>query len=78
MLAQVAEVVETPGLQIDVLGPDLRQRRLGQNGRGDIRDCAIGDFVDEGDVPVFAGCNAGATSRLVISGSTTASRPRRP
>jgi hypothetical protein len=52
--------------------------RLGQDFGGDVVDAGIGDLVDEADVLYSPEAIREITSRRVISGSTIASRPRRP
>ena len=54
MLAEIADVVETAGLQIGTGRPDLGQGRLAENLRSDVLDRAVRDFMDKADVPVFA------------------------
>ncbi|MBB4258618.1 hypothetical protein GGD64_002637 [Bradyrhizobium sp. CIR3A] len=78
MLAQIVGVIEANCLEVDVFGRDPGQGGLGQDRLGDVFDRTPGDLVDERDIPVFARGDEEMTSRLVISGSTTASRPRRP
>jgi hypothetical protein len=78
VLAQVAGVIEADRLEVDVFRRDLRKGGLGQYGLSHVLDRILCDFVDERDVPVFAGSDREMTSRLVTSGSTIASRPRRP
>jgi hypothetical protein len=78
MLAKIVRVIEMAGLQIGACHLDLGKHCLRQNLGRDIVDGGIGDLVDEADVLVFAGNNARDYSRRVISGSTMASRPRRP
>jgi hypothetical protein len=54
--------------------------RLGQDILCDILRRLVDDFMDEADIVLRHSPEAihKATSRWVISGSTTASRPRRP
>ena len=79
MLAKIADVIELVGLQVGIRRADIGQGRLAENLGGDVLDRAIGDFVDEADIPVFTRRDPrDDTSRLVISGSMMASRPRRP
>jgi hypothetical protein len=79
MFAKIAGVIERAGLQIGAWRADLGKGGLGQNIGGDVLDRGIGDFVAETDVFIFTGHTMREmTSRRVISGSTTASRPRRP
>jgi hypothetical protein len=78
MLSEILGAIEAAGLKIGFRCRNLGKCSLGQDISGDIVDCGIGDFVDEADVLVFAGNNARDYSRRVISGSTMASRPRRP
>jgi hypothetical protein len=82
MLPQIAGMIEAIGLQISAgdrtfAKTDFGQPGPGQDIGGDILDRAIGDLVNEADIPVFAGGTRAITSRRVISGSTMASRPRR-
>ncbi|MCK1516839.1 hypothetical protein IVB22_30900 [Bradyrhizobium sp. 190] len=78
MLAKITDVIEMVGLQVGARRADVGQGRLAENLGCDILDRAIRDFMDEADIPVFTRRDPGMTSRLVISGSTMASRPRRP
>jgi hypothetical protein len=78
VLAQVADVIELAGLQIGTGRADLGQRRLGENFGDDVLDRAISDFVDEADISAPAEAMREMTPRPVTSGSTIASRPRRP
>jgi hypothetical protein len=78
VLAQIPGVIELAGLQIRFRCRDVGQRRLGQDRLGDIVDRAVRDFMNETDVLVFAGGYARDDVPPVISGSKTASRPRRP
>jgi hypothetical protein len=66
MLAQIAGMVEAAILQIGAAGGDLGEGGLRQNILSDIVDRAVDDLVNEADE---------TTSRRVIFGSTTASRP---
>jgi hypothetical protein len=59
MLAKVAGVIETAGLQIGASRPDFGNGSLGQNFGRDIIDRRISDFMDEADIVVLAGRNAG-------------------
>jgi hypothetical protein len=59
MLAKIAKVIEACGLQVDFLRLDFGKRGFGKNIRGDILDRCAGDLVNEADVPVLAGSNAG-------------------
>jgi hypothetical protein len=77
VFAQVADVIELAGLQIGARRADLGQGRLAENIGGDILDRAICDFMDETDIPVFTRRDAG-DDLAPFSGSTMASRPRRP
>jgi hypothetical protein len=78
VLAQVASVVELAGLQIGTFRDELGQGGFAQDVSGHVRDGGIDNFVDETDTSVFARDDPRDTSRRVISGSTMASRPRRP
>ena len=79
VFAQVAGVVKTGGLQIGTTIPDFRHSGLRQNLVGHIVDDLIRDLVNEADIPVFARCDArDDLAPGFTSGSTTASRPRRP
>jgi hypothetical protein len=53
MLAKIADVVETAGLQIQAGRADLRQGGLAENVGSDVFDRAICDFVDEADIFVL-------------------------
>ena len=66
------------GLKIGTGRSDVGQGRLAENLGSDILDRAIGDSMNEADIPVLTDATREMTSRLVISGSTMASRPRRP
>jgi hypothetical protein len=75
VLAKIADVIEMAGLRVGVRGADVGQGRLVENPGGDVLDRASWmnliflyspDAIRE------------MTSRLVISGSTMVSRPRRP
>ena len=59
MLAKITQAIEMVGLQIGVCRVDIRHRRLDQNIGGDIFDGRIRDFMDEADIPVFAGRDPG-------------------
>jgi hypothetical protein len=59
MLAPIAGVIETAGLQIGPGDRDFGNCRLRQNLGGNIVDRSIGDFMNEADVLVFAGYDAG-------------------
>ena len=59
MLSKVARVVESAGLQIGARQADFGNGGLRQNLGGDILNRGIGDFMNEADVPVFAGGNTG-------------------
>jgi len=78
VLAEVSDVIEMPGLQIGLVRVDLGEGGLSENIGRDILDNGAGDFVNEADIPVFTGNDARNDLARVISGSTTASRPRRP
>ena len=78
MLAEIADVIELAGLQVGTCRAEVGQGRLAQNVGRDVLDRAICDFMDETDIPVLTDAIREMTSRLVISGSTMASRPRRP
>ena len=78
MFSQVALVIELAGLQIGVCRSDIGKGGLVHDVSGDILDRGIGNLMDEADVLVFARRDPGDASRRVISGSTMASRPRRP
>ncbi len=72
-------MVEMAGLQVRAGGGQIGQGGLGEDFGGDIVDRGPGDLMNETDVLVFAWIPRGEmTSRRVISGSTMASRPRRP
>ena len=51
-------MIEAAGLQVGAGDRDFRQGGLRQDLGGDIVDGGIGDFVDETDIPVFAGRHA--------------------
>jgi hypothetical protein len=55
VFAQIAGVIEAAGLQIGAGRPDFGKGCLGQDLGGNVVDRAIGDFMDEADVLVFAG-----------------------
>lgn len=57
VLAKIAKMIEARRLQIDLTRFDFRQGGLGKNIGCDVLDGRIGDFVNETDVPVLAGCN---------------------
>ena len=80
VFAQIAGVIEATGLQIGPGRPDFGKGCLGQDLGGNVVDRAIGDFMDEADILVFAGRQARNHFALrdLGMGSTTASRPRRP
>jgi hypothetical protein len=81
MLAQVAGMVETVGLQIRQIracGGNFRQRGFRQDVGGDELDRRIGDLVIKLMFRYSPDATREITSRRVISGSTMASRPRRP
>jgi len=78
VLAKIVHVIEMAGLQIGIRRADVRHCGLAQNIGRDICNRRIRDFMDEADVLVFARRDPGDASRRVISGSTMASRPRRP
>jgi hypothetical protein len=59
VLAQVAGMVEAGVLHIDAGGFDLGEGGLRQDLLGDVVDRAVHDFVDEADVLVYAGRDAG-------------------
>ena len=69
MLAQVAGMVEAAILQIGAAGGDLGEGGLRQNILSDIVDRAVDDLLYSPDA------TRETSSRRVISGSTTASRP---
>ena len=71
-------MIETAGLQVGACHRDFGKGGLRQNLGGDVIDRGLGDFVYKADVLVFAESTREMTSRRVISGSTMASRPRRP
>ena len=52
-------MIEPVGLQVGAGRLDFGNGRLRQNLCGDILDRGIRDLVDEADVPVFAGRDAG-------------------
>jgi hypothetical protein len=78
MLAQVAGMIETVGLQARTAGRNCGQCRLSQNIGGDVLDRRIDDLVNEAELLYSPEATREMTSRRVISGSTMASRPRRP
>jgi hypothetical protein len=78
MLAQIADVVELIGLQIGARGVDVGQGRLAQYFGGDVLDRAVRDFMNEADIPIFAGRDPRDDLAPGVSGSTMASRQRRP
>jgi hypothetical protein len=78
MLSQIPRVIEIARLQVGVGRRDVGRGGFAENVGGDIRNRVIGDFMDEADILVFADITREITSRLVISGSATASRPRLP
>jgi len=78
VLAQVAGVIEPERLEIDIVRRDLGEGGLSQDRFGHVLDRTLHDLVDERDVAVFPETTREMTSCRVISGSTIASRPRRP
>src|SRR5712664_2111902 len=58
MLPEIADMIETAGLQIGARDLDFGNDSLRQNLGGDIVDRSVGDFMNEADVLVFAGGNA--------------------
>ena len=78
MLAKIAHVIEMAGLQIGIRRADIRHCGLAQDIGGDIFDRRIRDFMDKLTFLYSPDATREMTSRLVISGSTMASRPRRP
>jgi hypothetical protein len=78
VLAEIAGMIEAAGLQIGSGDRDFGNCCLRQNLGGNIVDRSIGDFMNEADVLYSPDATRAMTSRRVISGSTTASRPRRP
>jgi len=58
MLAQVADVIETVGLEHGGIGCDLGKGGLGQNILGDVVDRAVNDLMNEADVAILAGGDA--------------------
>ncbi len=66
MLSEIAGMIETAGLQVGACDRDFRQRCLRQNLGGDIVDRGTGDFMNEADVPVFAGRHARDDMRLAL------------
>jgi len=77
VLAKIADVIEMAGLQVGVRGADVGQGRLAENLGGDVLDRAIRDFWMKLIFLYSPDAIREMTSRLVISGSTMASRPRR-
>jgi hypothetical protein len=59
MLAEIAGVIEPDGLQIGAGRLDFGQGRFGQDLGGNIVDRGIGDFMNEADIAVLAGCDSG-------------------
>src|SRR5665213_3645086 len=59
MLAKIAGVIEMAGLQIGVSRLDFGNGGLCQNLGSDVLSRAIGYLMDEADVPVLAGHDAG-------------------
>jgi hypothetical protein len=78
VFAHIAGVIEAAGLQIRAGRPDFWKRCFGEDLSGNVVDRTIGDFMDEADVLYSPDMTREITSRRVISGSTMASRPRRP
>src|SRR5260370_17168774 len=58
MLAEIAGMIDAVGLQIGACDRDFGTRCLRQHLGGDIVDGAIGDFMNEAEVLVFAGGDA--------------------
>ncbi len=71
-------MIEPVRLQIGAGRRDFGYGGLRKDVLGDVLDRAVGDLVNEADIAVFAGDDRETTSRRVTSGSTMASRPRRP
>jgi len=79
VLAKIADVIEMAGLQIAARRADLRQGRLAEDLGGDVLDRAIRAISWMKLILLYSpDAIREMTSRLVISGSTMASRPRRP
>jgi hypothetical protein len=78
VLTQIAGVIEAESLEVDFFGRDPGQGSLSEDRLGHVFDRILHDFLDERDIPIYPEATREMTSRLVISGSTTASRPRRP
>jgi hypothetical protein len=58
VLAQIAGMIKPDCLEICILRRDFRQGGLGQDGVGHVLDRIFHDFVNERDIPVFAGGDA--------------------
>ena len=58
VLAEIAGMIEAAGLQIGPGDRDFGNCCLRQNLGGNIVDRSIGDFMNEADVLVLAGCDA--------------------
>jgi hypothetical protein len=71
-------MIEAIGLQLGAGHRDFGKCCLGHNLGRDVIDCRIGDFVNEADVLYSPETTRETISRRVTSGSTMASRPRRP
>jgi len=78
MLAQIVDMIELVRLQIGARGVDVGQGRFAQYAGGDVLDREIRDFMMKLMFLYSPDAIRETTSRRVISGSTTASRPRRP
>jgi hypothetical protein len=78
VFAQVADVIELLGLHVRARRVDLRQGRFAQNLGGDVLDRAICASWMKLMFRYSPDATREMTSRLVTSGSTMASRPRRP
>jgi hypothetical protein len=78
VFAQVANVIEMTSLQVGTCRADVGQGRLAENLGGDVLDRASAISWMKLIFLYSPDAIREMTSRLVISGSTMASRPRRP
>jgi hypothetical protein len=77
VFAQVANVIEMAGLQVGARRTDVGQGRFAEDLGGDVLDRAAISWMKL--IFLYSpDAIREMTSRLVISGSTMASRPRRP